>query len=441
MRFGLERMHALLERARPPGAGRAGPPRRGHQRQVVHRAGSPPPRWPARGGAWGPTCRRTSPTGPSASRWPAGRSARPAFAAAAGAVRDAAEALRAARRRRGDPVRGPHGDRPSGRFRDGRASAPSWSRPASAAATTPPTSCQPRRRRRAHQRRPRAHRVARRHRGGDRRREARRLRRRLGPARGGAAQSAAGAARGGRGVRPPRPAAAALRRGPRRAPATRRTGWRSTTPRAVYAGPAPRAARAPSSATTSPSPSRGPRWCWAARSIPPAAARGRGRGARCPAGWRCSPARPPCVLDGAHNPAGMEAMVASLPEVLAGRRPVVAVVSVLGDKDAGAMVAALARRWSTGSSPRARATRAPCPPEELAAIARAAAGIPRAAVGDPAAALAAARAAGGPGRRRPGRRIPVPSGRSAAHAWSQGLQEPPARLARARKGTDPTEAK
>ena len=52
------------------------------------------------------------------------------------------------------------------------------------------------------------------------------------------------------------------------------------------------------------------------------------------------PGHPDVLLDGAHNPAGMEAMVASLPAELAGRRPV-AVVSVLGDKDAGAMVGAL----------------------------------------------------------------------------------------------------
>jgi folylpolyglutamate synthase/dihydropteroate synthase len=46
------------------------------------------------------------------------------------------------------------------------------------------------------------------------------------------------------------------------------------------------------------------------------------------------------LLDGAHNPAGIEALVESLPEFLAGRR-LCAVVSVLEDKDARSMLAAL----------------------------------------------------------------------------------------------------
>jgi dihydrofolate synthase/folylpolyglutamate synthase len=46
------------------------------------------------------------------------------------------------------------------------------------------------------------------------------------------------------------------------------------------------------------------------------------------------------VLDGAHNAGGIDALTASLPEFLAGR-PLVAVVSVLDDKDAAAMLAAL----------------------------------------------------------------------------------------------------
>jgi dihydrofolate synthase/folylpolyglutamate synthase len=49
---------------------------------------------------------------------------------------------------------------------------------------------------------------------------------------------------------------------------------------------------------------------------------------------------PALVLDGAHNAGGMEALVATLPGWLDGRR-LVAVVSVLDDKDAGAMLGAL----------------------------------------------------------------------------------------------------
>jgi dihydrofolate synthase / folylpolyglutamate synthase len=51
--------------------------------------------------------------------------------------------------------------------------------------------------------------------------------------------------------------------------------------------------------------------------------------------------RPPVFLDAAHNPAGAAALARSLPAVADGR-PVVAVLAVLADKDAAAMVAALA---------------------------------------------------------------------------------------------------
>jgi dihydrofolate synthase/folylpolyglutamate synthase len=51
--------------------------------------------------------------------------------------------------------------------------------------------------------------------------------------------------------------------------------------------------------------------------------------------------RPLVILDGAHNPAGVEAMAASLQAIVDGRRTV-AVVSILGDKDVAAMVAPLA---------------------------------------------------------------------------------------------------
>jgi dihydrofolate synthase/folylpolyglutamate synthase len=50
---------------------------------------------------------------------------------------------------------------------------------------------------------------------------------------------------------------------------------------------------------------------------------------------------PPVFLDAAHNPAGAAALAGSLPAI-AGERRVVAVLAVLADKDAAAMVAALA---------------------------------------------------------------------------------------------------
>src|SRR5206468_5087368 len=46
---------------------------------------------------------------------------------------------------------------------------------------------------------------------------------------------------------------------------------------------------------------------------------------------------PPTVLDGAHNPGGIAALVGSLPEYAEGR-PLTVVVSILDDKDAAAML-------------------------------------------------------------------------------------------------------
>ena len=51
--------------------------------------------------------------------------------------------------------------------------------------------------------------------------------------------------------------------------------------------------------------------------------------------------RPPVLVDAAHNPAGAAALAGSLAAVAGGRR-VVACLAVLADKDAGAMIAALA---------------------------------------------------------------------------------------------------
>lgn len=48
--------------------------------------------------------------------------------------------------------------------------------------------------------------------------------------------------------------------------------------------------------------------------------------------------RPLTIHDGAHNPAGATALAAALPEVIAGRRPLVLVISVLEDKAAAEML-------------------------------------------------------------------------------------------------------
>ena len=67
--------------------------------------------------------------------------------------------------------------------------------------------------------------------------------------------------------------------------------------------------------------------------------------------------RPEVVLDGAHNAGGIEALAESLPGFLAGR-PLVAVLSVLDDKDAAGMLAALlplcaGAVFTTNANPRA----------------------------------------------------------------------------------------
>jgi dihydrofolate synthase/folylpolyglutamate synthase len=51
--------------------------------------------------------------------------------------------------------------------------------------------------------------------------------------------------------------------------------------------------------------------------------------------------RPLLFFDGAHNPSGAHALAASLPELLGGRRPRVAVIGVLEDKDAAGMLETL----------------------------------------------------------------------------------------------------
>jgi dihydrofolate synthase / folylpolyglutamate synthase len=60
---------------------------------------------------------------------------------------------------------------------------------------------------------------------------------------------------------------------------------------------------------------------------------------------------PPTVLDGAHNPDAVVALVESLPEVLGGRGPLALVLGVLEDKDSAAMLATLLpvceRAWFT----------------------------------------------------------------------------------------------
>jgi len=101
------------------------------------------------------------------------------------------------------------------------------------------------------------------------------------------------------------------------------------------------------------------------------------------------------VLDGAHNPAGIAAMLPDL-RALVGDRPLTAVVSVLDDKDAAGMLAALAACceravFTRSSNPSA------LPPAVLESLWRQAGGRGGEVVPDPVAALARASAAAGTG--------------------------------------------
>ncbi len=103
---------------------------------------------------------------------------------------------------------------------------------------------------------------------------------------------------------------------------------------------------------------------------------------------------PLTVLDGAHNPQGMAAVAESLPDLAAGRRPLVAVVSILDDKDAAAMLRTLLPRCdalicTSSHNPRA------LPPPTLKSLARQLDGPPTEIVSAPSAALARARVLAG----------------------------------------------
>jgi dihydrofolate synthase / folylpolyglutamate synthase len=107
---------------------------------------------------------------------------------------------------------------------------------------------------------------------------------------------------------------------------------------------------------------------------------------------------PLTLIDGAHNADGMRALAESLPELVSGRQTVVAVVSILDDKDAAGMLAALwagevginALVLTSSQNPRA------LPPPTLQSLARQLAGPPAEIVPDPHRALARARELAGP---------------------------------------------
>jgi len=105
--------------------------------------------------------------------------------------------------------------------------------------------------------------------------------------------------------------------------------------------------------------------------------------------------RPLTLHDGAHNPSGAHALAASLPDVLGERRPRVAVIGVLEDKDASAMLKTLLPHFdrvvfTRPSNPRSLS------PGTLVTLAEKLAGPPAETVAEPRAALTRARELAGP---------------------------------------------
>jgi dihydrofolate synthase/folylpolyglutamate synthase len=100
--------------------------------------------------------------------------------------------------------------------------------------------------------------------------------------------------------------------------------------------------------------------------------------------------RPLTLHDGAHNPSGADALAASLPDVVGDRRPRVAVIGVLEDKDAAAMLEALLPHFdrvvfTRPSNPRSLS------PATLVTLAEKLGGPPAETVADPRAAIEHAR--------------------------------------------------
>jgi dihydrofolate synthase / folylpolyglutamate synthase len=101
--------------------------------------------------------------------------------------------------------------------------------------------------------------------------------------------------------------------------------------------------------------------------------------------------RPLMIVDGAHNPSGMEALTGALPA----ERPLIAVLSILDDKDAAGMLRAVLPRVDGLVLTRSQNPRA-LPPATLASLAGQLGGPPSEIVADPHAAVERARELAGP---------------------------------------------
>ena len=105
---------------------------------------------------------------------------------------------------------------------------------------------------------------------------------------------------------------------------------------------------------------------------------------------------PLTVYDGAHNPAGARALAESLDDVFGARRPRVAVIGVLEDKDAAGMLGELLPRVDHAVYTRSQNPRS-LSPGTLGSLAEKLGGPPSEAISDPRAAVARARELAGPG--------------------------------------------
>ena len=155
-----------------------------------------------------------------------------------------------------------------------------------------------------------------------------------GEARGGEGRRDAGGAAGPRSGR--------RRRGRARGARSAARGWcslrRPTTPASTCAPPGgfQRANFALAAAAAE---------AFLGRALDPAAVAAAGRETRVAGRMDVVGQDPLTIYDGAHNPSGADALAASLDDVLDGRRPRVAVIGVLEDKDAAAMLRALLPRF------------------------------------------------------------------------------------------------
>jgi dihydrofolate synthase/folylpolyglutamate synthase len=104
--------------------------------------------------------------------------------------------------------------------------------------------------------------------------------------------------------------------------------------------------------------------------------------------------RPLTIYDGAHNPSGVEALVGALPAAV-GERRLIAVVSILDDKDAAGMLRALLGKTAGAVFTASRNPRA-LSPATLASLAEQLGGPPSEIVSDPRRAVARAQELAGP---------------------------------------------